>query len=267
MAGNGTIYRVKQGDCISSIAETNGFFWQTLWDLNPGLRKRRSDPNILLPGDELIIPELRVKEESGATETRHRFVKRGVPVEVRLVIENNGIPLANKDYILVIDGTSNEGATDGDGLLVQSMPPNAREATLKIDGLTFSFTFGAIDPVAEATGVQSRLQNLGFYDGKIDGDIGPLTTQAIAEFQAFAGIEGTGELDEETRQQLLARHDRVHEAVENTAEEPEEEDSSQSGEEEDDEDQSDGDSPDENESFPDNELQDVDDESDEDGGV
>lgn len=40
--------------------------------------------------------------------------------------------------------------------------------------------------------IQIALQNAGLYKGKIDGDIGPMTKQAIREFQAAnnLGIDG-----------------------------------------------------------------------------
>ena len=40
-------YTVKQGDCISSIADQMGFFWDTVWNdpNNEQLRNRRKNPN------------------------------------------------------------------------------------------------------------------------------------------------------------------------------------------------------------------------------
>ena len=43
---------VKPGDCILSIVDAKGFFWETLWEHpeNGELREKRLDPNTLLPG-------------------------------------------------------------------------------------------------------------------------------------------------------------------------------------------------------------------------
>ena len=65
------LYEVKQGDCVSSIAGKYGMFWETIWNYsqNSELKNRRSDPNVLHPGDSIFIPEQELKEESGGNFT------------------------------------------------------------------------------------------------------------------------------------------------------------------------------------------------------
>jgi len=81
-----TYYEVQKGVCISSIAFNHGFFWKTLWKdgSNSQLKSKRKDPNILHEGDTVHIPDLALKEESGATEQRHRFKLKGVPAKLKL---------------------------------------------------------------------------------------------------------------------------------------------------------------------------------------
>jgi hypothetical protein len=81
-------YTVQEGDCLASIADAHGLTWQTLWNLpeNSELRRRHEEPTILLPGEVVRIPELRVRRETGATEQRHRFVRRATPAVLRLRI-------------------------------------------------------------------------------------------------------------------------------------------------------------------------------------
>ena len=81
-----TEYEVQNGDCISSIAFNHGFFWETLWNdgSNSELKSKRKDPNILREGDVVHIPDLTLKEESGATEKCHSFKLKGVPAKLKL---------------------------------------------------------------------------------------------------------------------------------------------------------------------------------------
>jgi Putative peptidoglycan binding domain len=79
-------YKARPGDCISSIAFTHGFFWETLWNhsKNSVLKSKRQDPNILGEGDVVHIPDLRTKDESAGAESTHRFKVKGVPAKLKL---------------------------------------------------------------------------------------------------------------------------------------------------------------------------------------
>ena len=46
--------------------------------------------------------------------------------------------------------------------------------------------------------VQEQLARDGYYTGPIDGDLGPMTRQAIADFQADHGLAITSAVDEPT---------------------------------------------------------------------
>jgi len=164
-------YKVKQGDCLASIAEKHGFSWETLWNLpeNNELRRKHQEPTILLPGETVRIPDLRNKEETGATEQRHKFQKKGTPALLRLqimrpaepeeeqaseptgdeppeeepleVVEEDPLPpddepdepWANAPYILEIDGRLTEGQTDGEGKIEVPIPPGAKKGRLTME--------------------------------------------------------------------------------------------------------------------------------------
>ena len=63
-------HEVQEGECILSIAEAAGLFWETLWNHpdNADLKRERGSPHLLRPGDRLTVPELTKKSESCATE-------------------------------------------------------------------------------------------------------------------------------------------------------------------------------------------------------
>ena len=211
---------VQHGECLLSIAYQEGFLWDTLWKLpdNAELRDARRDPGLLLVGDRIMIPERRIKTVPAGTDARHRFVKRGLPAKLRVVVEYEDVPVANSNYTLTVDGSIRQGTTDEEGLLEVAIPPDASEGLLEISGLHFQLQLGALDPGSEDIGIQQRLANLGFYHGKLDGRIGPVTLDAVATFQARTGLAVTGELDDDTLDLLLHRHDQLHEQLREEAE-------------------------------------------------
>ena len=58
------------------------------------------------------------------------------------------------------------------------------------------------DPGQVVANVQSALQEQGYYQGEIDGVLGPQTRAALAEYQSAQGIEPTGAVDEPTLETL-----------------------------------------------------------------
>lgn len=203
-------YRVKQGDCIESIAYDHGFFWETLWDHpnNAQLKNRRRDPNLLFRNDVVFIPEKRLKQESGATEQRHRFKHKGVPATLRLRLLDEGEPRANESYVLDVDGQLFSGTTDADGILECFIPPEAKRGRLLMGESRDEYILhlGNVDPIEEISGVQGRLHNLGFECPR-DGSVGPETEAAIRAFQRKYDIPETGELDQATRDKLQEEHE------------------------------------------------------------
>ena len=206
---------VRRGECLLSIAHQQGFFWDTLWNLpdNAKLRDARPDPGQLLVGDRIMIPERRARTEPAGTDAHHRFLKRGVSAKLRLVVEYEDVPVSNAAYVLTLGGSIREGTTDSAGLLEVTIPPDVSDGTLDVNGVRYELQLGALDPSSEDIGIQHRLWNLGFYHGALDGKIGPVTRDAIAAFQARAGLPVTGELDDTTHDRLLHRHDELHEQL------------------------------------------------------
>lgn len=197
-----TEYIVKQGDCLSSIANKYGLFWEKIWNhpKNAKIKEKRKDPNILYPGDVLFIPDKEEKEESAPTEQRHRFKVKGVPAMLRLQFKHGDKPRANEPYTLQIEGKIFSGTTDGEGKIKHPLPPNAKRGKLLLGEYQeeFLLEFGHLDPIEEVSGVQARLNNLGFDCGKIDGVLGPKTEAALIEFQKQYGLLDTGNIDEQT---------------------------------------------------------------------
>jgi len=87
-------YTAADGDCMSSIAFDHGFFWRTLWDHagNAALKGLRKDPNILLAGDVVVIPDPDPSPVAKPAGARHTFKLKGVPAKLRLRLVKNKEP-------------------------------------------------------------------------------------------------------------------------------------------------------------------------------
>jgi hypothetical protein len=207
-------YIVKQGECVETIAKRSGHFWETIWNhtKNNELRQQREDPNALAPGDFLFIPDLRPHAESGATGQRHRFHRKGVPSELCIVVKHQGEPFADKPYRLDVDGKLFYGKTDQSGQIFKLIPPDAKSGKLVVgqgeEELEYVIDLGYVDPISTVTGVQTRLNNLGFDCGAVDGVLGLRTQAALRDFQRKYEITESGELDESTRQKLKEAYGR-----------------------------------------------------------
>jgi len=205
------MHKVVRGDCISSLAVDHGLLWQTIWEHpeNAELRSLRKEPNILMEGDEIFIPEREDGEHSGATEKKHKFRLKNAPAMLRVRVLRAGKAVADTKYTLVIDGAMRTGTTTGEGDIEEPIEPNAAFATLRLEGMldVFDLHLGALAPVKELVGVQQRLRNLGFNPGPADGEMTERTRRAIKDFQASAGLDVTGDADDQTKDKLASVHD------------------------------------------------------------
>lgn len=202
-------HTIVQGECLLSVADQYGFFWETLWEhpKNAALKRERKDPAILFPGDVIFIPEKRQKTETRSTGSPHRFRVKNVPAKLLLrLLDDDDSPRANLDYVLVVDGKEFKGKTDGNGALSLSILPGAKTGLLTLtsegEEEVYELSLGHLDPIEEVSGVQSRLHGLGYYEGEVDGVTGPETEQALKDFQAAYEMEITGKLDDSLRNKL-----------------------------------------------------------------
>jgi hypothetical protein len=206
-----TRHRVQPGECLVSISESYGFFWETLWSHpeNETLRNRRRDPTVLLPGDEVFVPEKTIKSYDRPTGARHTFRVKNVPAKFDLrLMDEAGEPRSGLAYVLVIDGREIPGTTDGDGAVKTSISPTARNGVLRIPetGEEYQLDLGHLDPVDTIRGAKSRLHALGLYQGEIDERGGVGFSRALRSFQATQGLHETGVLDASTQDALRTAH-------------------------------------------------------------
>ncbi len=210
-------HEVVPGEGLSLIAWTHGFFWETLWKhpANRELREARRNPEVLLPGDRITIPERSPKAVSCRTGQKHVFRRRGVPSRVSFQVKiRGGTVFAGKRFVLEAGEQRLEGTTSPEGRIEQWVSPALKEVTLTVwldeagfpEQVTWVLRVGHLEPVETLRGVQSRLVSLGYVLEGEAGAPGPKTASAIRDVQVRSGLEPTGEIDGDTRSALLALH-------------------------------------------------------------
>lgn len=199
------VHVVNQGECLTSIARRYGFKdHRALYEApeNEALRAKRPDPNVLHPGDEVVIPDRKPKTLTLATGKTHRIVLSRPKRKLTLKLQDaDGQALADLPYTLAVGDLKFEGRTDSDGKLEEIIPAHHTEGTLRIGRSTWRLRVGALNPLrdtddAGSSGIQARLQNLGYDPGPIDGVFGPRTSAAVKAFQEANGLDPTGTIDE-----------------------------------------------------------------------
>lgn len=132
-----------------------------------------------------------------------------IPIEpkgFKLVIRDHlGRPQPGIDYEIEADREVQKGTTDGDGNTRLHIT-RSKEGKLRVAGLEYDVTFVA-EPGDDISEFQGILNALGFNAGELTGKINRPTEDAIFAFQRREGLSETGQLDETTRQRLLALHD------------------------------------------------------------
>lgn len=217
------VYLVEQGDCLSSIAARFGFnSYHSIYDHpdNADFKKRRPNPNVIYPGDLLYIPDLQLKQVDCPTDQVHRFCVTKPLVKLRIrVLDHERKPYKHKKYKITIDLSSqmSTGYTTAEGLAEALIPANVIDGKLQLwltddpeaqASIMMPLQIGHLDPADEVTGVQARLNHLGFDCGVVDGILGLKTRSALSRFQKAHELKDTGEIDEPTRDKLLELHDK-----------------------------------------------------------
>lgn len=209
------MYTVRSGDYLSKIAAEHGFAdWRVIYNdsHNAEFRRKRPNPNLIYPGDQLFIPDKAGKTAPAPTggQSKFRAHRAGNTLQVAL-IDFEGNPLADKSGTLIVDGDPRPVTTDGSGVLHTTIPAQLTHAHLTIEGVTMVLALGQLNPMDDAdddgiSGVQGRLTNLGFYDGPIDGVLGDDTADAIRAFQRNNDMTESGGVDQPLKDKLREKY-------------------------------------------------------------
>lgn len=199
---------VRQGECLYSIAVRYGTTADALHnhEKNSALKEKRPDPSVLAPGDLVWVPSDPPQKPSLSSGGTHRF-KAAATIATEIQLQHApDHPVDDKPYRLRIGQAVYEGRTTGEGVVEAKIPVHARTGELTIwpggtidegESVRLQLGFGSLDPITTSSGLQGRLENLGF-GGADDVPAG------LAAFQSSRGLEVTGELDDATRDAITS---------------------------------------------------------------
>jgi hypothetical protein len=208
-------YVVQQGDYLDQLATAHGFDAEEVWNdaRNDELRRVRSNPAMLAPGDVIHFPREPQQRPSCASRSTNRYRGSLPTVTVEITFGDPGSPLANEPF--VVEGLAQpfSGRTDGAGRARFEAPVSARSVVIELTelGVAHQVRIGHLDPPDTPSGTRQRLRHLGYYGHWIGGADEPepgeeRDRRALAWFQRDQRLEPTGDADTATRQKLAEVH-------------------------------------------------------------
>jgi len=171
---------VQQGENLSKISRDYGLpSYRALVRANPDFASGKRDPNLIYPGETIMVP---VDDELAfelKTDRWHRFLAHRDHAMLDLVIEDRThapVPFARYELEVSCEqspAVQVSGRTGLEGELRQVLPPDATTGQLKVwlfesgeqeEVVEYELALHHLDPPDTLTGVQARLKNLGYYD-------------------------------------------------------------------------------------------------------
>lgn len=202
------VRNIKQGDYLSKIAHANGHYEPTIWNHpeNAQLVRKRKNPQILLPGDRMHVPEKARRNEQGQTEQRHRFVCRHLPLHLR--IEPLRADYRKEDDPRISMRVDADIAQNTGTVMDLRIPKTANQGEVKLsDDRRLRVQIGHLDPVVELSGVKGRLNNLGYRAGPpASPELDAQFMSALEEFQCDQGLSVDGICGPNTQAKLEQVH-------------------------------------------------------------
>lgn len=212
--GDAMPYVVRRGDYLAKLAFVHGFDADKVWNdgKNAELKKKRTSPNILHPGDLVHFPRAKRAGMKLRKGTSNGYVANLPKTTVRIRFGNKQGPYKNEAFRVEGLGLPQEGTTDGDGMLTLQVPVHVREVQVFFPkrNVVFPVRVGDMDPVDELTGARKRLEQLG-YRTRSSEDLSASHAErrdrrAIKAFQRAQGIKATGIMDDATTEALVRAH-------------------------------------------------------------
>jgi hypothetical protein len=187
-----TEHVVQPGEHLFGIARAFGFSTHlTIWNHpnNAELKKLRKNPNVLLAGDVVFIPDRETKQLDAPTEQKNTFAAANTDLHLRVKVLDALDKPRGEPCMLTGDGFQNQMFELTPGILEGLVPADAKKAEMffanadkEESAVTVRLGVGDLDPVKEPSGQRQRLNNLGYFAG-FDKRSSAQLKFAVEEFQ------------------------------------------------------------------------------------
>ncbi|MBK8258037.1 MAG: peptidoglycan-binding protein [Polyangiaceae bacterium] len=194
------VHVAKDGDHIHGIAAAAGFRRvSTVWNApeNANLRALRPNPDTLLPGDRVTVPDFTSQTDEGATEKRHRFVALTQRTAVRLRWLRFG-HTADAQLQSAFEPTKTPTPpADGAGDVTVKIDATTSQISVSTPRGDTTLQVGFLHPFDTESGWLARLHNLGYLASSaiVQTQIDAIElASAIEEFQCDHGLTVDGQV-------------------------------------------------------------------------
>jgi hypothetical protein len=166
------------------------------------------------------------KSAEGIVEKAATFTAKVRPIrDIKIQVYNLLGLQTSEPFKVQVGDEIFEGKTSDKGVSEVTVPRSATEATLYVGDNVYDLKLVADEPTDSIEWTQTRLNNLGFDCGTIDGEWGPQSKAAMKSFQQINGLEATGIRDKKSLDLLEKIHDHEYESAEHPKYDPESDES------------------------------------------
>jgi hypothetical protein len=81
------------------------------------LKQKRDSPHVMLSGDRVFVPRIQSKELQRPTDVKNQFVRKGIPIELKLKIFREDEPRNCLRYVVSIEGRQSDGTVPENGVV------------------------------------------------------------------------------------------------------------------------------------------------------
>src|SRR5262249_31765232 len=155
-----TNHTIQQGECLSSIARSYGFDdWRVIYNdsANAKFKQDHPNPNLIYPGETLVIPDLKEGGATAPTEQKHKFEIKPDETRLRITVQDiQDQAFGNKKFNITLGALPLiSGTTNVSGMLDVELPADIKTGKLEVfihgdnePPTVWNLLIGSLDPAA-----------------------------------------------------------------------------------------------------------------------